>query len=77
MLAVLQARSNRDTTGPRRCASQACRCRSRARSVCGDAWTCRATRDGVAILVVDGLGHGPSAAEAAREARRLFQEDRG
>lgn len=39
---------------------------------CGDRWTVR--RDGavVALLVVDGLGHGIEAAEAATEAVRAF-----
>ena len=76
VLSVLQARSRRGRCRARRFASQACRSRSPGEEVCGDAWTWRATRDGVAILVVDGLGHGPGAAEAAQEARRLFQEDR-
>jgi anti-sigma regulatory factor (Ser/Thr protein kinase) len=44
---------------------------------CGDAWASRTTREGMVILVVDGLGHGPGAAEAAREAVGLFLEDRG
>ncbi len=40
--------------------------------VSGDAW-CRATRDdGWTAMVVDGLGHGPQAAEAAKAAVRLF-----
>lgn len=41
---------------------------------CGDAWASR-ERDGrTLLLVVDGLGHGPQAAEAARVAVRVFQE---
>jgi anti-sigma regulatory factor (Ser/Thr protein kinase) len=32
--------------------------------VCGDAWEEERRADGVAILVVDGLGHGPAAADA-------------
>jgi anti-sigma regulatory factor (Ser/Thr protein kinase) len=44
--------------------------------VCGDAWALRETPDGrPLVLVVDGLGHGPGAFDAAREACRLFRED--
>jgi anti-sigma regulatory factor (Ser/Thr protein kinase) len=40
---------------------------------CGDTW--RLARDGSeqsALIVIDGLGHGPSAAEAAQAAARVF-----
>ncbi len=40
--------------------------------VCGDGWGMRKTADSVALMVVDGLGHGILAAEAAREAERVF-----
>lgn len=42
-------------------------------TVCGDAWAI--DRDGrtATLLVADGLGHGPEAAEAAVEAIRLFR----
>jgi anti-sigma regulatory factor (Ser/Thr protein kinase) len=44
--------------------------------VCGDDWA-TVDRDGVSfILMVDGLGHGPSAALAAQEAVRIFQVHR-
>lgn len=76
MLAVLHARSHRDTDQASALRVAGLSVPKPDEEVCGDAWTCRATRDGVAILVVDGLGHGPSAAEAAQEARRLFREDR-
>ena len=39
---------------------------------CGDAWCRHALADGVALMVADGLGHGPSAAEAAHAAVRCF-----
>ena len=42
--------------------------------VCGDAWDIVRDEAGVAILVVDGLGHGPQAAEAALAATRLFEK---
>ncbi len=38
--------------------------------VCGDGWGVRLSSDHVILMVVDGLGHGILAAEAAREAER-------
>jgi hypothetical protein len=40
--------------------------------VCGDAWSARPHPDGLTLMVVDGLGHGPLAAEAARAAIGVF-----
>jgi anti-sigma regulatory factor (Ser/Thr protein kinase) len=40
--------------------------------VSGDDWAVSQGPDGLSIMVIDGLGHGPGAAEAAREARRAF-----
>jgi anti-sigma regulatory factor (Ser/Thr protein kinase) len=40
--------------------------------VCGDAWAIESTEAGAIVLVVDGLGHGQGAADAAREAVRAF-----
>ena len=40
--------------------------------ICGDGWGTRKTADGVLLMVVDGLGHGSPAAEAAREAERVL-----
>jgi anti-sigma regulatory factor (Ser/Thr protein kinase) len=74
ILAVLEPRSNRNSAGASTLRVAGLSVPKPGEDVCGDAWTCRATRDGVSILVVDGLGHGPSAAAAAREAARLFQE---
>jgi anti-sigma regulatory factor (Ser/Thr protein kinase) len=45
-------------------------------TVCGDSWDVAEDAHGAALLVADGLGHGPLAAEAAREARRLFRAAR-
>lgn len=42
--------------------------------VCGDGWATRPFRDGLRVMVVDGLGHGVLAADAAREAERMFQK---
>jgi anti-sigma regulatory factor (Ser/Thr protein kinase) len=39
---------------------------------CGDAWHCVCGEQGAALMVVDGLGHGPFAAEAARVAINSF-----
>ena len=44
--------------------------------LCGDAWAVTSRPDGGMLLVADGLGHGPDAHAAAREALRLFQESR-
>lgn len=41
--------------------------------VCGDSWAISRFEGRDFVLVVDGLGHGPLAAEAAREAVRVFQ----
>jgi anti-sigma regulatory factor (Ser/Thr protein kinase) len=41
---------------------------------CGDAWSVDFTPNRSIYIVADGLGHGPFAAEAAREAVRVFQE---
>lgn len=45
--------------------------------VCGDAWEKEPRGDGVTILVVDGLGHGPAAAEASAAAVEAFRRARG
>ena len=42
--------------------------------VCGDAWALRPLEDGAAVLVADGLGHGPLAAMAAEAAVATFAE---
>jgi anti-sigma regulatory factor (Ser/Thr protein kinase) len=43
--------------------------------VCGDGWGFALERDKAAIMVVDGLGHGPDAAEAAAAALEVFAEE--
>ena len=40
--------------------------------VTGDGWLMRASGESRAVLVIDGLGHGPSAARAARAATEAF-----
>jgi len=44
--------------------------------VCGDAWSVHAGGAGRTLMVADGLGHGPDAAEAAVQAVRVFQRHR-
>ena len=48
-------------------------------SECGDGWSVQEQDGRTLLLMADGLGHGPQAAEAAREAIRVFHEraDRG
>jgi len=43
---------------------------------CGDGWGARKTVDSMLLMVVDGLGHGIFASEAAREAERVFAASR-
>jgi len=42
--------------------------------VCGDRWAMRRRSRGMSIMVADGLGHGPQAAEAAEAMARVFLE---
>ena len=41
----------------------------------GDGWTVRESGEHIVFMVVDGLGHGPLAADAAREAERIIREN--
>jgi serine/threonine protein phosphatase PrpC len=43
--------------------------------VCGDAWEIVETPGAVRVMVVDGLGHGPFAGQAAREAVAVFRSE--
>ncbi len=45
--------------------------------LCGDAVCCIQEPGRTVVLNVDGLGHGPDAAEAAREAVRIFEANSG
>lgn len=49
----------------------------RDEEVCGDAWAVKAGEGWSTILIVDGLGHGLLAFDAAEEARRAFCEHAG
>lgn len=46
-------------------------------TVCGDAWSVSNTGHTRTLLLADGLGHGPEAAEASVEAVRLFHRYNG
>jgi anti-sigma regulatory factor (Ser/Thr protein kinase) len=46
-------------------------------SVCGDGWAFNIGARGPTLLVVDGSGHGPFAAQAAETAIRLFNDHAG
>lgn len=45
--------------------------------VCGDGWGIKTSAESVLLMVVDGLGHGVLAAEAAQEAQRIFRQSSG
>jgi anti-sigma regulatory factor (Ser/Thr protein kinase) len=40
--------------------------------VCGDSWAANIDHSGITLLVADGLGHGPEAAEASRAAAAIL-----
>jgi anti-sigma regulatory factor (Ser/Thr protein kinase) len=44
-------------------------------TACGDAWDAVQQDGGIAVMVADGLGHGPQAAEASAGATAVFRED--
>lgn len=44
-------------------------------TVCGDAWAVKQESGRNLIIVADGLGHGPLAAEASQKAVQVFQEN--
>jgi anti-sigma regulatory factor (Ser/Thr protein kinase) len=48
---------------------------ARGEVVCGDGWAFAVEGDRAAVMVADGLGHGPDAAEAAHAALDAFAED--
>ena len=43
-------------------------------TICGDGWAMTPDASGASFLLADGLGHGPDAAKASREAARIFHE---
>jgi len=44
-------------------------------TVCGDAWRASSDASRAAVMVADGLGHGPHAAEASETATAVFGDD--
>lgn len=48
----------------------------RGEQVSGDGWAAKETAECIQLMVVDGLGHGILASEAAREAERVFAGSR-
>jgi anti-sigma regulatory factor (Ser/Thr protein kinase) len=44
---------------------------------CGDGWSVRQDDDSASVMLVDGLGHGPNAAEAADTAAGVFRASAG
>ena len=74
VLARLRAgRRSRDRSGPFRVGGVSVPVRGE--TVCGDAWHTRMYSDGVALLVADGLGHGPAASEASAAAVEAFERE--
>ena len=49
----------------------------RGEELCGDSWDADEEAGGLRVLVADGLGHGPFAEEASREAVNVFRRRRG
>jgi anti-sigma regulatory factor (Ser/Thr protein kinase) len=45
-------------------------------TVCGDAWSLTVGEDRISVMVADGLGHGPLAAQASEAACGVFDRDR-
>ncbi|MEJ8826099.1 ATP-binding SpoIIE family protein phosphatase [Variovorax humicola] len=46
-------------------------------TVCGDNWSVRLHGNKAQVMVADGLGHGPQAAEASQAARQVFETAAG
>lgn len=65
-----------DGRGPTRFRTGAVSVPKAGEDVCGDAWTLEQVGGGARVLVADGLGHGPFAADAARTAVRVFRDNR-
>jgi anti-sigma regulatory factor (Ser/Thr protein kinase) len=52
-------------------------CCKRGQEVCGDAWGIQQREGRCIIIVIDGLGHGRLACDAAQAALRVFQQNAG
>lgn len=47
----------------------------RGESISGDGWACKIASDQITVMVTDGLGHGQFAANASKEAIRVFNQN--
>lgn len=74
VLAIVEAAAARPAPVSRICAGAVSVCAPGER-VCGDGWVVALDGARAALLVADGLGHGPDAAEAAQAAVAIFGED--
>ena len=72
VLARLQAGSPREGDESPQAEYGAVSVAMRGEEACGDAWCRHALPDGLLLMVADGLGHGPFAAEASLAAVRSF-----
>jgi hypothetical protein len=73
MLARLTRTSHRPAEGSASAAFGGVAVAKLGETACGDSWAAATRRTGVTLTVVDGLGHGPLAAEAADLAVRAFE----
>jgi anti-sigma regulatory factor (Ser/Thr protein kinase) len=72
LFALLTKDDSPKAPAPRVCGIQAPK---PGQEVCGDGWSFRKSKAGTAVVIADGLGHGPDAAEAARCAIETFHKD--
>ena len=70
---VLLARFEREPPGPSAFTIGSVRAAKPGETMCGDAWVSGEEPGLLALLVADGLGHGPFASDAAIEATRVFR----
>jgi anti-sigma regulatory factor (Ser/Thr protein kinase) len=76
VLARVWARSDRSVSHPARALTTGSVCLPRSgETECGDAWALGRSGDRVVLIGADGLGHGPDAAAASREALRVFRKN--
>jgi anti-sigma regulatory factor (Ser/Thr protein kinase) len=74
LFALLTKDENPKAAAPRICGVQAPK---PGQEVCGDGWSFKKGRAGAIVVLADGLGHGPDAAEAARCAIEIFHRHTG
>lgn len=72
---VASVRAADETEGHARTCMGAVSVAAPGEHVCGDGWAFALQGELAALVVVDGLGHGPDAAEAAQAALETFVED--